>query len=263
MQTFGVLGDGADTLLDRLRPALDGRVGVIRRERLDADGGGVRAREAADTTYRLATDEWSAAGKGMALDDALDRLAPDHDYGVAVGFPDARLPQVVLGDATARDPLVEVETAVAADPVVLASEVDGLEPRETLESLVTEAKRSPRADRAGAIATFTGRVRAKDTPDDARTEYLEFEKYEDVADERMRLIESELAERDGVYEVLLHHRVGVVPDGSDIVFVVVLAGHRAEAFRAVEDGINRLKAEVPLFKKEVTTEETFWVHERE
>jgi molybdopterin synthase catalytic subunit len=44
--------------------------------------------------------------------------------------------------------------------------------------------------------------------------------------------------------------------------VVVLAGHRGEAFRTVEDGIDRLKDEVPLFKKEVTVEEEFWRHER-
>jgi molybdopterin synthase catalytic subunit len=63
--------------------------------------------------------------------------------------------------------------------------------------------------------------------------------------------------------VLLHHRTGVVEAGEDIVFVVVLAGHRREAFRTVEDGIDRLKDEVPLFKKEVTVEETFWRHDRD
>jgi len=45
--------------------------------------------------------------------------------------------------------------------------------------------------------------------------------------------------------------------------VVVLAGHRGEAFRTVEDGINRLKAEVPLFKKEVTVEDEFWAHQHD
>jgi molybdopterin synthase catalytic subunit len=60
----------------------------------------------------------------------------------------------------------------------------------------------------------------------------------------------------------MHHRVGVIEDGEDIVFVVVLAGHREEAFRTVEDGINRLKDEVPIFKKERTTDEEFWVHEQ-
>jgi molybdopterin synthase catalytic subunit len=45
--------------------------------------------------------------------------------------------------------------------------------------------------------------------------------------------------------------------------VVVLAGHREEAFRTVEDGIDRLKAEVPLFKKEVTVSDEFWAHQHE
>jgi molybdopterin synthase catalytic subunit len=42
----------------------------------------------------------------------------------------------------------------------------------------------------------------------------------------------------------------------------VLAGHRREAFGTVEDGIDRLKDEVPIFKKERTSDEQFWVHER-
>ena len=124
-------------------------------------------------------------------------------------------------------------------------------------------KTVPDADRAGAIATFTGRVRARDGSDDDRTERLEVEKYEGVADERMAQIETELEARDGVLAVRTHHRTGVVEAGEDIVHVVVLAGHRREAFRAVEDGIDRLKDEVPLFKKEVTVEDEFWVHERD
>ena len=73
----------------------------------------------------------------------------------------------------------------------------------------------------------------------------------------------DLTDRNGVFEVLLHHRTGVIADGEDIVFVVVLAGHRDEAFATVEDGIDRLKDEVPIFKKETTEEEEFWVHQRE
>jgi molybdopterin synthase catalytic subunit len=72
-----------------------------------------------------------------------------------------------------------------------------------------------------------------------------------------------VVETHGVHAVRLHHRTGVVEAGEDIVFVVVLAGHRAEAFRAVEDGIDRLKDEVPLFKKEVTVEDTYWAHEQD
>jgi molybdopterin synthase catalytic subunit len=102
----------------------------------------------------------------------------------------------------------------------------------------------------------------KDAEDDTPTTHLEFEKYEGVAADRMRTIRSELEDRDGVFEVLMHHRTGVIREGEDIVFVVVLAGHREEAFRTVEDGINRLKDEVPIFKKESTTDEEFWIHEQ-
>jgi len=78
----------------------------------------------------------------------------------------------------------------------------------------------------------------------------------------MANIRDELEARGGVHEVRMHHRTGLVEDGEDIVFVVVLAGHRREAFETVEDGIDRLKDEVPLFKKEVTVESEFWRHER-
>jgi molybdopterin synthase catalytic subunit len=118
------------------------------------------------------------------------------------------------------------------------------------------------AERSGAIATFTGRVRSKDSDDDARTERLTFEKYAGVAAERMAAISEELAAREGVFDVRMHHRVGTMRAGEDIVFVVVLAGHREAAFRTVEDGINRLKDEVPIFKKETTEDDSFWLHEK-
>ncbi|MFW6317217.1 MAG: molybdopterin synthase, partial [Halorubrum sp.] len=133
----------------------------------------------------------------------------------------------------------------------------------TRETLVERVEASADAERSGAIATFTGRVRARDAPDDDRTTHLAFEKYEGVAEARMDDIAAELTERDGVFDVRMHHRTGVIEAGEDIVFVVVLAGHRREAFRTVEDGIDRLKDEVPIFKKEATESETFWVHRRD
>ncbi|WP_255150936.1 molybdopterin synthase [Halorarius halobius] len=264
MQVFGIAGEDAEAAADRLVEALSGRVAVVRnRERTAAgevDGGVQRARPA--TEYDLGA-EWQAYGERLSLAETVDRLAPDHDHAVAVGFPDADLPQVSLGDVDVSDPLVTAPDAASLDVAAVVAAVADLDPHETLESLVAEVKRSAGADRAGAIATFTGRVREKDAPDDERTELLEFEKYDGVAETKMRTIESELEERDGIVEVVLHHRTGVVPAGEDIVFVVVLAGHREEAFRTVEEGINRLKDEVPLFKKEVTESETFWVHDRE
>ncbi|SDR39260.1 molybdopterin synthase [Natronobacterium texcoconense] len=264
-----------DRVVDRLSRA--GRVGVVRYDATIADGTHAPyPRESialgGDVTYDLGADgDWTATGTGMNVGDALDRLAVTCEYAVVVGVSELRYPSIAVGSKAADLPDDDSLLAAVESPGELAVDeterdlvdtLEATEPYETLESLVDRVKRSPKADRSGAIATFTGRVRAKDGEDDARTEYLEFEKYEGVADERMATIETELEDREGVLEVELYHRTGVVEDGEDIVFVVVLAGHREEAFRTVEDGINRLKDEVPLFKKEVTVEDEFWVHDR-
>ncbi|NIB99791.1 molybdopterin synthase [Halobacterium sp. R2-5] len=254
MQLHGIVGDGADAVADRLADRLGdrGRVGVVRAGETDAPE---------RTTY-VVGDGWTGAGSDRSTDDVLDELARDHDYALLVGFPDARVPQIAVGDASVDDPALRVD-AENPDLDAAVDAVEAAEPFETLSSLVADLKRSPRADYSGAIATFTGRVRALEDEDDDWTESLTFEKYEGVAAERTAVIREELEARDGVLDVRLHHRVGRIDAGEDIVFVAVLAGHRGEAFEAVEDGIDRLKAEVPIFKKEVTVEDEFWKHEAE
>ncbi|ELY87264.1 molybdopterin synthase [Natrialba taiwanensis] len=278
MYVLGILdGGGGDETVDRVvdgaidQLAQAGRVGVIRYDATIADGTHGALTTGGDVTVDLGADgDWTASGTGLSVQQALDRLAPDCDYAVVVGVSSLRYPAVVVGDdPTARehehtpaDTLATIASATELGDIDLRERLEATDPHRTLGSLVERVKRSPHAPRAGAIATFTGRVRQKDTEDDTPTQYLEFEKYEGVADERMAALERELEARDGVFAVELYHRTGVVEDGEDIVFVVVLAGHREEAFRTVEDGINRLKDEVPLFKKEVTLEDEFWVHDR-
>lgn len=217
-----------------------------------------------DTTYYLSdSGTWFATGsEERTVSDLLDEMAPAHEYVILDGFPDVDVPTVALGNADHVGPaLASASTPSQLDIERLAGKVDETEPYETLESLVARVKRSPASKYAGALATFTGRVRTKEDENDPPTEHLEFEKYDGVAEERMQTISEELCKRDGVHEVLLHHRTGVIEAEEDIVFVVVLAGHRSEAFRTVSDGIDRLKDEVPLFKKEVTVEDEYWRHE--
>jgi len=260
MHVLGAVGPGATDLHDRLARRLDGRVATVESV---PTGDTARDDDPADAAFGLSEDgAWVGAGDGTSLPDLLDGLAPEFDYALLAGFPEARVPTVTLGGSEARGELLAAPDAASVDVDDVADALAATEPWITLESLVEGIKEVPEADRAGAIATFTGRVRARDGPEDARTTHLEFEMYEGVAQERMDAIERELAERDGVLAVRSHHRTGVIEDGEDIVFVVVLAGHREEAFRTVEDGINRLKDEVPIFKKETTVEDKFWVHER-
>lgn len=268
----GNSGTGKTALVERLagRLAEDGTVGTVKHidcaPELDTAGKDTQRHRSAGAvqTYGIGDEGWFATGEDLDLETALSRLAERCEYALVEGYSDFGLPTVVLGDRQIERGTVlgRYESAEAADLSEIVAALNETEPYETLGSLVAKVKRSPDEDRAGAIATFTGRVRAKESADDEPTEHLEFEKYEGVAEQKMATIREELEAREGVHEVLLHHKTGVVTAGEDIVFVVVLAGHRTEAFRAVEDGINRLKEEVPLFKKEVTVGEEFWAHER-
>ncbi|WP_336036161.1 molybdopterin synthase [Halobacterium yunchengense] len=255
MQLHGIVGPRADGVADLLAERLTerGRTAVVRRGETDAP----------EWTAYVVGDGWTGVGGDRSVDDVLDELARDHDYALLVGFPDAnRVPQLAVGDADVEDAVLDLDPG---DPDLDAAvdAVAAAEPFETLSSLVADLKASPREQYAGAIATFTGRVRALEDEDDDRTESLTFEKYEGVAADRREAIREALESRDGVYDVRLHHRVGRVEAGEDIVFVAVLAGHRREAFAAVEDGIDRLKEDVPIFKKEVTVADEFWKHERQ
>lgn len=211
--------------------------------------------------YTLGEDSWTATGHHRDVETLLRDLAATCDYVLLPGEANQNVPAIVVGDADSPpDPLLVVESAEEVTVERVKEALTDVEPVVTLESLINQVKGSPDADMAGAIATFTGRVRGREHDDDTPTTHLEFEKYAGVASEQLTALERELEDRDGVYAVTMHHRTGVIESGEDIVFVVVLAGHRAEAFETVEDGINRLKAEVPIFKKEVTLDETYWVH---
>ncbi|MFB6074944.1 MAG: molybdopterin synthase [Haloarculaceae archaeon] len=275
MKPLSVVGPsdaGVTTVVEGLaeRLAEQGRVATIEHlgsaptlETGRSDAGRYREAGAARTCGITDAGGWVATGEALTLEDALAELAPSFDYALVAGESGADLPTVALGGCDhAGETLQAALDADAVDPEAVVDALEGVEPYETLESLAQRARESPAAEYAGAVATFTGRVRRKDDADDVPTERLEFEKYEGVADERMAAIRSDLRDREGVHEVLLHHRTGVVEAGEDIVHVVVLAGHRREAFRAVEDGIDRLKEEVPLFKKEITVEDAHWAHER-
>ncbi|MFC6755807.1 MULTISPECIES: molybdopterin synthase [Haloarcula] len=274
MQVLGIVGDsdsGKTTLVERLVERCDGRIATVKHctdsPDIDTEGKDTarhRAAGAAQTVALTDDGEWFATGESRSLTDTLEALAPDYDYAFLEGYSDASLPKVVLGEREAADPVLSrFDSGEVADLEAILATLDERDPYVTLSTLVESVKRSPDEDRAGAIATFTGRVRARDGPEDPPTEFLEFERYDGVAQERMATLRRELEARDGVHAVRLHHKTGVVEAGEDIVFVVVLAGHRGEAFAAVQDGINRLKEEVPLFKKEVTVDEEFWAHERE
>ena len=263
MRVLGIRPAGArDGTLERVvedlreAAAVRGDVAVVRED------DHLEAPQESNTTVTVGPDgQWRAQGAGAGVQSVLDRLAPRTDVALVVAESVEVDPTIAIGRQAEGD--LAFEGVDDLDVEAVLEQLEAAEPHETLESLVERVRRASGEERAGAIATFTGRVRVRDGPDDAPTELLEFERYEPVAGERMEGIRDDLEDREGVISVALYHRTGVVEAGEDIVHVVVLAGHRREAFRTVEDGIDRLKAEVPLFKREVTQSEEFWVHERQ
>jgi molybdopterin synthase catalytic subunit len=104
---------------------------------------------------------------------------------------------------------------------------------------------------AGAIVTFQGTTRD--------VERLEYEAYREMAEERMREIVAEIAEEHGLEAAAAEHRIGSVPRGLSSVIVAVSAAHRQEAFAAARKIIDRIKAEAPIWKKEVGDGDERWV----
>jgi len=110
---------------------------------------------------------------------------------------------------------------------------------------------------AGAIATFVGAVR--DENDGHAVTLLEYEAYDSMARAEMGRIVAEIeAELPGV-RVAVHHRVGALSVGAVAVVCAASAPHRAEAFRACRLLIDRVKARVPIWKREHGPDGPYWV----
>jgi molybdopterin synthase catalytic subunit len=105
--------------------------------------------------------------------------------------------------------------------------------------------------RAGAVVTFSGVTREVDR--------LEYDAYVQMAEERMTEIAGEAIRRHGLCAAAVEHRVGEVPLTAPSVIVAVSAPHRGEAFAGAREIIDRVKAEAPIWKKEVADGEGRWV----
>lgn len=111
---------------------------------------------------------------------------------------------------------------------------------------------------AGAVCTFTGTVR--DHSDAGIVTGLTYEAWHELAEQRLAELAGEILERWPVIRVAIVHRVGELSVGEASVIVAVSAAHRAEAFEACRHGIERLKEDVPIWKKEgLVSGDAHWV----
>lgn len=220
----------------------------------------------ADTVIGLTDTEMVSFSGDPDLERALDALCDRGlDFAVVEGFKESKLPKIVLGDL---EGLSNVLIRLPENPDLhetLSASIFGLilaQPdRYTLDDLIKRIRQEPQIRKAGAIGTFTGIVRELDG--DTKTDRLEFEKYEPEASKVLEKIREDLKQKEGILEVLIHHKTGVLEAGEDIVYIVIASAHRTELFPALSEAIERVKADAPIWKKEFTEKEEFWVHDRE
>lgn len=105
-----------------------------------------------------------------------------------------------------------------------------------------------RAD-AGAVVDFLGVVRGLE--DGREIKGIDYEANREMAEHQMRKIADEARERFGFATLQLHHRIGFVPVAEASLFVRIMARHRGPALDACRWIIERLKEEVPIWKRTV------------
>ena len=89
--------------------------------------------------------------------------------------------------------------------------------------------------------------------------HLDYEAYEEMAEEMLARLGGELTERHGLTAVAIHHRLGRVEIGEPSVVIAVSAPHRGAALDACREAIETLKTSIPLWKKEVYAGGEEWI----
>ena len=113
-------------------------------------------------------------------------------------------------------------------------------------------------DGAGGTCVFVGTVRDHSKAGDVTG--LRYEAWNELADKRLHEIAGELFEKWPLRKVAILHRTGDLTVGEASVVIACSAPHRGDAFDACRQGIERLKEDVPIWKKEgLVSGDAHWV----
>lgn len=189
-----------------------------------------------------------AVGRQIAdWDDPVDEL----DAGAEIVFIPPVSGGSVSTDADAdapSEPKPDMTPETRADGAVAVTpyELDTGE----LESFV-------RRPSAGGLVTFEGVVR--NHTDGRPVDHLVYEAYTPMAADVLADIRDRATDRWPEIELAVHHRVGTLEVGQTAVVVTAASAHRSASFEAVQWTIRTLKADVPIWKKEVGPSGEEWI----
>lgn len=100
----------------------------------------------------------------------------------------------------------------------------------------------------GAVLLFLGMVR--DHHVGRRVARLDYSAYRPMAQTTLERIVTELETEAEHLRLAIVHRLGTVPVGEPSVVIAAASPHRAEAYEASRLALERLKKEVPIWKRE-------------
>jgi molybdopterin synthase catalytic subunit len=122
---------------------------------------------------------------------------------------------------------------------------------------VDEAVAHVRHAGAGAVCVFLGMVR--DDSEGRPVVRLEYEAYASMALAEMNRIADEIAREMAGVRLAVVHRTGSLLVGDVAVVCAASAPHRGEAYTACRALIDRVKARVPIWKREHGPQGAYWV----
>lgn len=191
-----------------------------------------------------------ALAEGSTLADLRALLDREHPALKAL-WP--RLAVAVDGELAPADTPLEDGAEVALLPPVSGGSSNGsgdgerislIEGPIDLEALI----RATEDPGCGAVLIFTGNVRNRHQGRPVAR--LSYSAYRPMALERLRRIARDLEGAASTLRVGIVHRLGDVDVGEASVVIAVASPHRATAYDASRTALERLKAEVPIWKRE-------------
>jgi MoaE-MoaD fusion protein len=219
--------------------------------------GGLAERAGASRTTVEVTDDATVADLRRAVAAAHPEIAPLLDrVNVAVDLEVARADQPLAG---AREFALLPPVAGGADRTTAHGVrlVTGLTAPPLPVDATVAAITTPDV---GGTAIFLGTVRDH-APDLGGVTGLDYSAYPEMAERVLEAIADELTvDHPDVRGIALLHSVGELAVGEHTILIVCTAAHRAAAFDACRDALERVKDRTPVWKRERTADGTArWV----
>lgn len=102
----------------------------------------------------------------------------------------------------------------------------------------------------GAHSIFLGQVR-NDIIDGQEVTAIDYTTYEEMCLEKMQSIREEIFAKHPLTCMHIHHSLGNVRAGEISLFIFTSSAHRKAAIESCEEVVERIKAELPIWGKEI------------